>query len=913
MKKKPTINTLALGNIRQRKKQYTVLIIGIILAMIFSSGTLFFISTISTSTDEIMNNKYGSQDMITINAQYLDFESAQAQSCIEEYGFAHIIGYGYLKGGEESDGTAVAYLDEKAKELSYVRALSGRLPENKGEIALEKDALIRFGLMDKQIGDKITLVVKTPDGEKYLDKTQEKTYTLVGILRDKKRNIENDDIWLEESHQILIPAAFVCEKEQTAPGGKELLTAYFNFNDSPTYGTDYEEWINDSPNYSKAENINLRSGNSLLADILNKTASVIILTAVLVLASCVAIVNAFSSNLRERKAQIGMLRAVGATKRQIITVYAREALIISLVAAPVSSIISYLGVKLLTGFMGEDFVFRPKLWVLAASIAVGVACVMLAALIPLISASKISPMQAIRNIEITRKMKRKKIRSQKNFHVSSLLAGRSLVFGRGKQAAVSILIVITIMISSLGFALLDYMKKESQPVTNSDYEIFRSNSHGLSNYINFENQIGRFSENDRRDISASKYVSEVFGTKTGRAVLQLDALTDYTRIIGYESGMYAEKEKGLTKENYRQKIESEYDEEYSLLRQKFGLDKPFLSVETIAESDEIIKELEKNVVDGKIDLQKLASGQQVILYAPDEIGLSIYKDRTATDIFIDKRGKGEKELNANDYFETAKNTFRAGDKITLSMFYAKAYDNDNPVPDDTRKIDKTVEIGAVVSGRLSDALIRYSPERLGIYTSLDGMNALSPDAKYIKLNVNLNADCTPEIHEEITSLISNVVSGQTSISIWSNYEFAQGDKQIFNNYLTAILSVVILLFSISGSMINNALTARIREEKRQIGTLRAVGADRKTIVTSYIRQLISMFSWGYAFGFLLCVFIEIGVEVYAKVKETEPVISVQFWQPAVFCVILFAVSAFNMWTKIKKEMKHSIVENIREL
>ena len=34
MKKKISINTLALGNLRQRKKQYAIMIVGIILAVI---------------------------------------------------------------------------------------------------------------------------------------------------------------------------------------------------------------------------------------------------------------------------------------------------------------------------------------------------------------------------------------------------------------------------------------------------------------------------------------------------------------------------------------------------------------------------------------------------------------------------------------------------------------------------------------------------------------------------------------------------------------------------------------------------------------------------------------------------------------------------------------------------------------
>ena len=41
-KKKLTVNRLAMGNLKARKKQYTLMIIGIVLAMIFTSAAMFF-------------------------------------------------------------------------------------------------------------------------------------------------------------------------------------------------------------------------------------------------------------------------------------------------------------------------------------------------------------------------------------------------------------------------------------------------------------------------------------------------------------------------------------------------------------------------------------------------------------------------------------------------------------------------------------------------------------------------------------------------------------------------------------------------------------------------------------------------------------------------------------------------------
>ena len=72
-----------------------------------------------------------------------------------------------------------------------------------------------------------------------------------------------------------------------------------------------------------------------------------------------------------------MLKAVGATRRQIINIFGREAFIISALAAPVSVAISYGGVKLFSKIMGENFVFRPNPVILLVGAIFGVLCVML--------------------------------------------------------------------------------------------------------------------------------------------------------------------------------------------------------------------------------------------------------------------------------------------------------------------------------------------------------------------------------------------------------------------------------------------------------------------------------------------------------------------------------------------------------
>lgn len=134
-----------------------------------------------------------------------------------------------------------------------------------------------------------------------------------------------------------------------------------------------------------------------------------------------------------------------------------------------------------------------------------------------------------------------------------------------------------------------------------------------------------------------------------------------------------------------------------------------------------------------------------------------------------------------------------------------------------------------------------------------------------------------------------------------------------NSLFFSMISIMVLFLCISASIINNSMSARIRESKREIGTLRAVGASQTELVSSYIRQLLSIFGWSYLIGFALY-FILLGVlKIVTKSQENPVELKVMVWQTIVACIVLFAVCGINLWLKIKKEMKNSIIDNIREL
>lgn len=923
-KKKLTVNRLAIGNLKARKKQYTLMIIGIVLAMIFSSGVMFFGFTMLSSLQEITNISYGTQNIFLHNAEEFDFDAAKNNKVISEYGIATSIGFIYTN-DDEGGGTPLAKLDDKAKEISYLTVKEGKYPENIGEIALEKDALLRLKMLGAKVGDEITVTMKIADGEGYLPETVEKTYKLVGILADKRCNLE--DAYSGNNY----PAAFVCDSEKVELGGKENLSAYVKFY-SKTNGYDKfkDEFINQGfkNEYGNADNdlyyftfANQHifySGTDEKSDITLTMIFALILAGVLMIASCTGIVNAFNSNLQERRKQIGLMRAVGATRRQIINVFGREALIISLMTVPLSLVISYFASKGIISLMGENFIFIPNFFVLIACGAFSVICVMTSAMIPLLRASRTPPMQAIRNTDLSRKMKNKQIRSKKNFNAPKILAGRNLMFYRFKHIGVSVVLAATIVVSCFGFPLITSELEWSENYINEseDYEIVCSGGSNMSRILNlnFNYFTTGFSENDRQEILSHPYVSSVEGVKRCNANLLVDEYSEYMTVLDYGgSARYDDSVDrfSISFDEYKEKYDDNIRPEYSAVKEKLRYTQELFPVSIHAlDCNEIISEIDKDKIEGEINIDKLNSGEEIILYVCDEIGF--FKD--------DKQGSmGGGSIDGDETEERlaalkarAKNKYKVGDTVTLSVLRSGISEENyvpNSVPADTTRKDKEFRIGAII--KESPSSIHHN-DYLDFYTTVEGFSSFVDNYPYLDLDITLKEECTSEIDGEMMQFLNQYVSGSNHY-LRSQFERNEENKNTYRGLLIALFSVVILFFSICASVINNSLTAQIRDGKREIGTLRAVGASAKELTQSYFRQLLSMFGWGCGVGFGLYTFIWILMYFAAKSSDRTLDYNYEIWQAALICIALLAVCFVNLYSKVKKQMKYSIVENIREL
>ena len=963
-RKKLTVNKLAFGNLKARRKQYTLMIIGIILAMIFTSASMFFAVCNEDSAEQLKQRSVGKQDYILRKCNDFDIEPFVKDGSVRSYATFEVIAYGYSPDDDFDDGMGIAVHNDKSRELSCFHFLEGRYPETENEIAIESDALYRMNITDAKVGDEITLNLRTTNIGEILEKETRKTYILSGILKDRRYNYEEWAGLGLGNKCPEYPAAIVYDGAEVEVGGKPEIIALVDFNHEERIKIGFHNAYRTNIKFNDAykaylyqsgikalspdvtidfdgkplvlENIDAgywigTRGNSFLDNYVyyglqSVTTLGTVLAVVLAVASCFGVINSFNTNLQERRKQIGMLRAVGATKRQIIKLFGREALLISLICAPISVTVAYLGLKFFSYIMGEVFIFEPE-WYLIIIIGIfGILFVMAAAIIPLFYAARVTPMQAIRNTELGRKMKNKKIKSVKDFNAQKLISQRSLTFHRFRQVSVSFILIATIITSCFCVSLLEYSVNGYS--YDYDYRIFKDDARSFNSafanfYYDYDDMLN---DSDIDMITSNRYIGSVKG-KMQLAVNWLvdGAYPEYLKVAEFNRPKNDDKYEYMLethKETPQEIIEiyntMDYSDSYKELMKTVDYETEPFGTEIITESEENIKSLEKYLLDGKIDIEKINSGEEIILVAPEEI---VYEIAYSKDGY--HMSAGHHHINnglryytdVSDYVEIfrEKMPFKAGETVKLSILintdrddrelveYQNAYDYKYA------RYDREMKIGAIVYQSYFEPAILSS--RPSFITTNDGLSEFGCPLRYEFIDVTADQEITPEIEESLDAFFR-----AADYDTDSQYRLNESNKTELIATVAGISSIILLLFCIAASLVNNALTSKIRESKREIGTLRAVGASAKELTMIYIHQLLSTFGMGcgLGFGIYTAVFFSAKLVCLYGLHMEFP-FEFRILTAVVICLVLFAVCSLNLYSKVKKQMKYSIVENIREL
>jgi len=194
----------------------------------------------------------------------------------------------------------------------------------------------------------------------------------------------------------------------------------------------------------------------------------VILSAIIVAASVIVISNAFRVSAGERLSQFGILKSVGATKRQIAESIMYESVFLSLIGLPLGIIVGllvhFIGIEianyligdLFTAETGTRFNFVLAWQAIIASIAIGFMTVLLSAWLPARKAAKIPAISAILrhgDVKITAKHVRANWLIKNLFGFEGMLASKSLKRNRRnfRATVVSLTISIILFIAASSF------------------------------------------------------------------------------------------------------------------------------------------------------------------------------------------------------------------------------------------------------------------------------------------------------------------------------------------------------------------------------------------------------------------------------------------------------------------------------
>ena len=518
------LNKLTIKNLKLNKKRTIVTIIGIILstALITALASLYTSAIESLITYE--TSKKGNYHIAYYDVPKEEIKIFKNNRAIENYYLTRNIGYAKLK-ESKNEYKPYAYIKEFTKSALdnlSVKLIEGRMPNNKNEILIPSH-LKTNGRINLKVGDTLSLDVgrrisegfeldqtnpfDTEIKEEIIDTTKNK-YKIVGIIERPDYSIEG----ISSPGYTLI--TYLDENELTASSNKVDVYTRYNKSSLKNYiditagilGVDEKNFkklyytkglsgaiaeINKNQNiakYNVYENqylISLETNpikNSAISGLGNV---VIIVCIIIIVTSVFCIKNSFDISITEKIKQYGMLRSVGATKKQIKKNVLYEAFILGVIGIPLGILCGLLAAFILIWIsdyyiaevIAEDMALNFDFSIIAilVSIILGIITIYLSSIRSAKKASRISPIDSIKNsanIQINKKKIKCPKLINKIFGVGGTISYKNIIRNKKKYRTtiISIFISATIFISLSSFMNIAMKSIENQYEV-SDYNL----------------------------------------------------------------------------------------------------------------------------------------------------------------------------------------------------------------------------------------------------------------------------------------------------------------------------------------------------------------------------------------------------------------------------------------------------------
>ena len=746
-----------------------------------------------------------------------------------------------------STGTEFCFgaLDNTAVDLYHSTPSEGRYPQKSCEITACRSFFEANGCYP-EIGATLSLTLYDKDSLFY----KECEFTIVGILDDKNSRV------LVGKDDYVFPQVFLSLEDIPQNSDRDLIADYaFSANISQIQ----EEFREREIAFFDGSRIMMMNTIALvpiteiseknLYDALGSAhkdfyayALIPFFSSVVLFVAFVSICNAVSTSLSERKHQFAMLRCIGMDNDSIMKMALAESLCMVLAGMGIGFILGIAAYIIILAIQGAflnlnvypAFSVNPVIEATTVNpylfpAAVCFVCSFSAILIPYLIQLHKSPTAGLRSNSPAAP---KRILKTKN---KSVILGK-LSGGLQQNLSLFIIVIVVVWSSVFGYS---YFSAQSV-VDNQTYQLMLENSRLMRfDYLaersfyaaNCGNaQLNRHGSGISPKLAAEiatfdsvKSFSACIEARSTKAVFSVDELSDEALMT-------------LSSVNLDNSVPEGLEELYekSLSTQGYLEDEVLFNIPTIGVSDWELEFLSKYIVDGSIDMEKLHSGEEVlILITTGTDPFSVGQTLTMTDVVIDDPIIEEYDFTTGyvpdgyephfyyDYTDNADMTNMPG--------YAFG-----------TRCDYEITVGGHIE--ISDHDIAQFFQTQGLigdcgFNILCSENAFSkwglPDRNYTKLGVSLEGHASIADFEK---LWYSIMGNSKDISSTSQAFIIRQMNNVEAANMSIFFSIIAIVVILGLVGMSNSINLRVRRQLHAYSVLRAVGCSKAGLVFMILRQ-----------------------------------------------------------------------------
>ena len=520
------LNKLTVKNLKLNKKRTIVTIVGIMLSVaLITAVASVYASGLQSLINYEMNEK-GAFHVVFYNVPSAEIKTLENNRSVDTINLTENLGYASVdsKNNDKPYLCLKGFTKSSLENLS-VKLVDGRLPENDTEILIPTH-LKTNGRVTLSVGDKVTLDVGkrvTEDGvelsqqdpfqwadegetpAEHIAGTVSRTYTVVGLIERPATNIEP---YYASGYTVI---SVVGESEMS--GGADVYVRFTKsgvknaakitagilgvdadlFEKAFHNGLSVEETDRFNEELSKAKYecdfntylITLETDPFGISAVTTLAYAVIVVIAIIVATSVFCIKNSFDISITEKIRQYGMLRSIGATRKQIRKNVFFEATLLGAFGVPLGILLGFLASYILiiisnlliadTFALGFSLSFVFSWIAVLAAVLLGIVTIYFSAFRSAIKASRVTPLDSVRN-SANIKVKSKKLTSpkiiKKIFGMGGEISYKNLKRNRSKYrtTVISIVVSVVVFISLSAFMEMAFDEAERE-IEATEYNI----------------------------------------------------------------------------------------------------------------------------------------------------------------------------------------------------------------------------------------------------------------------------------------------------------------------------------------------------------------------------------------------------------------------------------------------------------